>query len=222
MTTVLASAGAVRPAVAERRRVSDRPGRPATAVPARRRTSRRDSPAEIHDGLAAMRREGAGERPDARVEGIVVACRDPYRTAAERGGVRDRVVGGERGGRGIGAGVGLPRLRIARPDGRADRRHRGDEVRVFLGEQQRPVAAHRDAQRADRPGRTAEAEALAARDQLIEHHRHRVVVRVRVPVAIAAVDGDHRHRRQRPAAGLQRQPPLQATSRPGRRCGSPP
>ena len=49
--------------------------------------------------------EGAGERLDARVEGIVVAGRDPDRTAAEGGGVRDHVVGGERGGRREGPGL---------------------------------------------------------------------------------------------------------------------
>src|SRR4029077_4984447 len=43
--------------------------------------------------------EGARERLDARVEGIVVARRDPDRAAAQGGGVRDHVAGGERRGR---------------------------------------------------------------------------------------------------------------------------
>jgi hypothetical protein len=62
--------------------------------------------------------QGAGKRPDARVEGVAVGRRDPDRTAAESGSVRDHVAGGERRGRCEGTRVRLPGLRIAGPDGR--------------------------------------------------------------------------------------------------------
>ena len=63
-------------------------------------------------------------------------------------GVRDGVVSGKVGRRGVGAGVGR-RLVVAGPDRRADRGYRSNEMRVLLGQQEGPVAAHRDAHCAD-------------------------------------------------------------------------
>jgi hypothetical protein len=48
---------------------------------------------------------------------------------------------------------------------------------MLLSEQERAVAAHRDADRADAAGRPAETEPLAHRDQLVDDHRHRIVNR---------------------------------------------
>jgi hypothetical protein len=138
------------------------------------------------------------------MERVVIAGRDPDRDVGQRRGVRNHVVGREGGRRSVRARVGGLRLGVAGPDGRADRGRRGDEVRILLGEQQGAVAAHRDAHHRDPPGRASQAEAPAARDQLIDHHRHRVVARMRVPVPVAAVHGDHRHRSQRPAVHLER------------------
>ena len=156
---------------------------------------------QVHHG---PRRESSREGLHARVERVVVASRDPYRDVGQRRSVRDRVVGREGAGRSIGARVGPLRLRVAGPDRRADRGHRGDEVRILLGEQEGAVAAHRDAHQPDPPGRASQAEAPAEGDQLTDHHRHRVVAGMRVPVAVAAIDGDQRHRSERPAVHLER------------------
>jgi len=156
---------------------------------------------QFHHGSG---RERSGERLHARIERVIVARCDPHRSVGQRRSMRNRVVGREGGSRRVRACVGPLGLGVAGPDGRADRGRRGDEVRILLGEEQGAVAAHRDAHYPDPPGRASQAEAAAARDQLIDHHRHRVVARMRVPVAVAAVHGDHRHRSQRLAVHLER------------------
>jgi hypothetical protein len=161
-------------------------------------------------GEAQHRRLAAGaprQRPreglHAGVERVAEAGRDADRDAGERGRVGHRVVGGEVGRRRVRAGVGRPRLGVAGPDGRADRGGRADQVRALLGQQQRAVAAHRDAHHADPMG-GPEAATAAHRHQLVGQHRLRVVARVRVPVTAAAVHRHQGHRRQRGAADPER------------------
>jgi hypothetical protein len=156
---------------------------------------------EIHYGSG---RERSRKRLHARIERVVIASRHPDRHAGQRRSMRDRVVGGKGGRRSVCASVGPLRLRVAGPDGRADRGHRGDQVRILLGEQQGAVATHRNAHHRDPPGRASQAKAPAERDQLADHHRHRVIARMRVPVAVATVDGDQRHRNERLAVHLKR------------------
>ena len=96
-----------------------RKAKPATAVPARRRRSRRGSP-----GRSPRRppRESARQRPDAWVEGIAVARGDPHRAAAERG---------------VGAGAFMPGPSF-RPGGATPGRRRAAGRRGGLAASPRP------------------------------------------------------------------------------------
>ena len=78
----------------------------------------------------------------------------------------------------------------------ADRCARADGVDESLSEQDGAVATHRDTDRADLVRGRTEAESLAHRNDLVDHHSHRVIAGVWVPVEVAAVSRNERDRRQ--------------------------
>ena len=141
-------------------------------------------------------RERIGERDDARMEGVIAPGRDPNGRVLQGRGVGDHVILCEVVSRRVCARVRGSCLVVCGPHRGTDRGDGRDQARMLLGEQDRAVASHRDADRPDPVWRSAEPELPAARNQLPHDHRHRVITWMGVPVQTTAVDGSKRERRQ--------------------------